>query len=144
MRRGEVAIKISHIIATVLEKNPIGQVYGTDVGIRLPNDNVRSPDVMFVRTEKLPGGKSPVGFGEVIPDLCVEVLSPRDSLRHVAQKIGEFLECGVPVVWLVDPERESVTVYRSLSQIEQHTAEDVITAEPVLPGFSCAVSRFFT
>jgi len=74
----------------------------------------------------------------------VEVLSPRDSLRHVAQKIGEFLECGVPVVWLVDPERESVTVYRSLSQIEQHTAEDVITAEPVLPGFSCAVSRFFT
>jgi Uma2 family endonuclease len=144
MRHGEVALKISHTIATFLENNPIGRVYGTDVGITFPNDNIRSPDVLFVRTEKLPGGKSPVGFGELIPDLCVEVLSPSDSVRHVAQKIGEFLECGVPIVWLVDPGRKSVTVYRSLSQIEQYQGDDVITAEPILPGFSCPVSRFFS
>jgi Uma2 family endonuclease len=143
-RHGKVALKISHIIATFLENNPIGEVCGTDVGFKLPNDNLRSPDVVFVRKEKLPDGEAPVGFGEFVPDLCVEVLSPSDSMRHVAQKIGEFLDCGVPLVWLVDPERKSVTVYRSLSRIEQYESDDVITAEPIIPGFSCPVSRFFS
>jgi Uma2 family endonuclease len=143
IRHSEIGAKIAYILATFLEKYPIGKVWGADVGIILPNSNLRSPDVTFVRIEKLPGGKSPIGFGEIIPDLAVEVLSPSDRLAQVGRKIGEFLECGVPIVWLVDPERETVTVYRSLSQTEQYGPADTITAEPVLPGFSCRVSRFF-
>ncbi len=65
------------------------------------------------------------------------------KISHIGRKIGEFLECGVVLLWLVDPRRETVTVYRSLSQTEQLDANDTITAEPVLPGFSCLVSRFF-
>ena len=97
----------------------------------------------FVRSEKLPGGKSPDSFGEFIPDLAVEVLYPYDSLKEVGRKIGEFLECSVPLVWLVDPAHQTVTVYRSLSDTAQYSAQDVITAEPALPGFSCPVSQFF-
>jgi len=41
------------------------------------------------------------------------------------------------------PTRETVTVYRSLTQTEQRNGGDTITAEPVLPGFSVKVSRFF-
>jgi len=78
-----------------------------------------------------------------VPDLAVEVLSPGDRPRHVANKIGEFLECGVPLVWVVDPKARTVTAYHSFSQIQQFTAEDMISAEPILPGFSCLVSRFF-
>ena len=143
MRHSEIAAKISYIIATFLEKSPIGKVYGADLGIILPNENLRSPDVTFVRNEKLPEGKSPEGFGEMVPDLIVEVLSPSESLTQVGRKIGEFLECGVPLVWLIDPATETVTVYRSLSQTEQLSAQDTINAEPILPGFSCPVSRFF-
>jgi Uma2 family endonuclease len=73
----------------------------------------------------------------------VEVLSPSDSLRQVAAKIGEFLDCGVPLVWLVDPARETVTVFRSLSDTKQLTGDDTIDAGTVLPGFSCRVARFF-
>jgi Uma2 family endonuclease len=64
-------------------------------------------------------------------------------MSFVGHKIGEFLECGVTIVWLVDPAERTVTVYRSLSNIQRFTSDDTITAEPVLPGFSCAVSRFF-
>ena len=142
-RHSEVAGKILHIIATFLEKSPIGKVYTPDIGIWLPDGNLRSPDVTFVRNEKLPEGKSPDTFGEVVPDLAVEVLSPNDSLRQVAAKIGEFLDCGVPLVWLVDPSRETVTVYRSLSDTIQLGREDTIEADSVLPGFSSAVARFF-
>src|SRR5438874_1594215 len=117
-RHAEIASKISHILATFLEKSPLGKVYGDNLGISFPNGNLRSPDVTFVRSGKLPGGKSPDSF-------------------------GEFLECGVPLVWLVDPKHETVTVYRSLSDTEQYSAQDIITAEPALPGFSCPVSQFF-
>ena len=143
VRHAEIATRIAYIIATFLERSPLGKIYGDNLGLYLPNGNLRSPDVTFVRSDKLPGGKSPDTFGEFIPDLAVEVLSPNDSLKEVGQKIGEFLECGVPLVWLVDPAHETVTVYRSLSDAEQYSAQDVITAEPALPGFSCPVSQFF-
>lgn len=143
LRHSEVAGKILHVIAAFLEASPIGKVYTPDVGIWLPNGNLRSPDVTFVRNEKLPDGKSPDTFGEVVPDLAVEVLSPHDSPRQVAAKIGEFLDCGVPLVWLVDPARRTVTEYRSLSDTTQLGGDDTITAEAVLPGFSASVARFF-
>jgi Uma2 family endonuclease len=139
----QVVAKIVHIIATFLDSHPIGVVCGDNLGINFPNGNLRSPDVTFVRNEKLPVGEPAEGFPSFIPDLAVEILSPHDSLRQVGQKIGEFLDCGVSLVWLVDPTRETVTVYRSLSQTEQLSPKDVITAEPILPGFSCQVSRFF-
>ena len=140
---GEIALKIAHIIATFLDDHPIGKVYGDNVGLILPTGNLRSPDAFFVRTEKLPNGKSPVTFGEFVLDLAVEVLSPGDSIRQVANKIGEFLECGVPLVWVVDPGTQTVTAYQSLTQIQQFTEQDTISAEPIMPGFTCLVSRFF-
>jgi len=142
-RHAEIVAKIVHIVATYLDDNPIGKVYGANTGVIFPNGNLRSPDVFFVRSEKLPGGKSPITFGELIPDFAVEVLSPGDRSGQVAQKIGECLEYGVPIVWLVDPKDQNVTVYRSLTQTQRFTSNDIIDAEPVLPGFSCMVSRFY-
>jgi len=99
--------------------------------------------VTYISLGKLPDGHSPETFGEVIPDLVVEILSPSDSLKELGKKIGEFLEHGVPLVWLVDPARQTVTVYRSLTETEQLSSKDMITAEPVLPGFSVPVRRLF-
>jgi Uma2 family endonuclease len=143
VRHSEVAGRILYVIATYLDESPIGKVLTPDVGIRLPNGNVRSPDVTFVRNDKLPDGQSPETFGEFVPDLAVDVLSPHDSMRQVAAKIGEFLECGVPLVWLVDPAQCTVTVYRSLSDATRLGLDDRIDAAGVLPGFSSPISAFF-
>jgi Uma2 family endonuclease len=143
MRHSEVAGNIFGLIWEFVQKNPIGKVYVGDVGIAFPNGNVRSPDVTYVSNAKLPGGLSPEAFGELIPDLAVEVLSPSDRLKELGRKIGEFLDNGVPIVWLVDPSRQTVTIYRSLTETQQLTSKDTLTAEPVLPGFSVSISRFF-
>ena len=143
MWHSEIGGRILRMLGQAVDRTQAGKVYQADVGIVLPNGNIRSPDVCFVRSEKLPGGESPEGFGEVIPDLVVEVLSPDDRMRQVADKIGEFLECGVPLVWLVDPKARTVTVYRSLSDTQRLTESATITADPVLPGFSAQVSEFF-
>ena len=143
MYHSEVSARIIHLIQQALDRSPIGKVYSSDVGIHLPDGNVRSPDVCFVRTEKLPAGKSPDSFGQMIPDLVVEVLSPSDIPRRIADKIGEYLGHGVPLVWLVNPEESTVTVYRSITDTRRLESTDVISGDPILPGFSCPVSRFF-
>jgi Uma2 family endonuclease len=142
MRHSKVGAHILYLIARFLEQNPLGEVYSSDVGIVLPNGNVRSPDACFIRQERLPA-ETPDTFGEVVPDLAVEVLSPGDRTRHVADKIGEYVEAGVPLIWLVDPRSRTVTVYRSLTDTERLDEGDTLTAEPILPGFGVKVAEFF-
>ena len=143
MRHSEIANRIGRILGGFVDTNRTGKVYGEGVGIVLPNGNLRSPDVTFVSLAKLPEGKSPESFGSLVPDLAVEVLSPADSMKEAGEKIGEYFENGVPLVWLVDPRQETVTVYRSLTDTRQLTSSDTITGDPVLPGFSSPISRFF-
>lgn len=142
-KHSEITIKIIYILATFLEDQPIGKIGAPDLGVWLSNGNLRSPDVTYVRNEKLPKEEDQYKFAEFLPDLAVEVLSPGDRPGFVLEKIGEFLENGVPIVWLVNPAHKTVTEYRSLSEIKQYTGDDVISAEPVLPGFSCSIARFF-
>ena len=141
-RHSAVGMRIGYLIQRYLDEHPIGEIAGADLGVVFENGDLRSPDLTFIRNEKIPEGDAKERFLEVVPDLVVEVLSPSDSMRFVGHKIGEFLECGVLIVWLVDP-KHTVTVYRSLSDTERYTSDDTITAEVVLPGFACAVSRFF-
>ena len=54
MRHAKVAGRILHLLATFLDDSPIGEVYSDGVGILFPTGNLRSPDVTFVRFEKLP------------------------------------------------------------------------------------------
>ena len=144
MRHSKIAGRILRLLGDAADKAGTGDVFSENVGIILPNSNIRSPDVCFVRRDKLPDGEPPDGFGEIVPDLVVEVLSPTDRIRQIADKIGEFLDCGVPLVWLVDPKSRTVTVYRSLTDTKLLRATDTIDAEPVLPGFSVQVSAFFS
>jgi Uma2 family endonuclease len=116
---------------------------GPDLGVWLSNGNLRSPDITFVRNEKLPKEEDQHKFAEFVPDLAVEVLSPSDRPGFVSEKIREFLANGVPIVWLVDPAQKTVTEYRSKSAVKLYSGNDIISAEPILPGFSCPVSRFF-
>ena len=79
----------------------------------------------------------------MVPDLVAEVLSPNDRKRDVADKIGESLDAGVPVVLLIDPRQKSVTIYRSLTSPYVLGVGDSLSFEDVLPGFTCRVGDIF-
>ena len=55
----------------------------------------------------------------------------------------EYLKRGVRVVWVVDPEDRTVTVYRQPGQGQLLEEDATVTGEDVLPGFSCRVAEFF-
>ena len=83
------------------------------------------------------------GFRPGAPDLAVEVMSPGDTKREVADKVAEWLEAGAAMVWVVDPKLRAVTVYRPFTDSVTLTAGDTLDGGDVVPGFQIAVSEIF-
>lgn len=77
------------------------------------------------------------------PLLAVEILSPGQSIPQLLEKTAFYLEAGVPLVWLVDPQERSVTVCRPDRLPEVCRGEDPLKDETLLPGFSVSVREIF-
>jgi Uma2 family endonuclease len=105
-------------------------------------DTVRSPDVAFVRADRIPSG-GVRAFFRGAPDLAVEVISPSDRASEVLAKAREWLQSGCTAVWVVDPETKTVSVYSHGPQTLFLSAEDTLVCEGLLPGFRMLVSRLF-
>ena len=104
---------------------------------------VRSPDVSFVRSERLPGGKIPDTFGDMAPDLAVEIVSPFDRLMEVEDKVELYLNNGTTLVWVINPRSRRATIYRTGQRPRVLQATDALDGEEVLPGFSCVLQTIF-
>lgn len=117
-----------------------GAVFGPDSGFVLARgpDTVRAPDVSYIQSARLPQ-PIPVGFGDLAPDLVVEVRSPSDRTGALLAKVSEYLTAGSQLVWVVDPARSTVTVYRADGSVQELGADATLTGEALLPGFSVTV-----
>ena len=136
-RHSVVALTLGSRLLAFVTQHKLGHVCGADAGFRLPGGNVRSPDVSFIAAGRFPDDKVPDDWGSVAPDLAVEVLSPRDRPRYLLDKVGEYLESGVRLVWVIDPKRARAVVYRSLTDVRELGPDDLLQGEEVLPGFGC-------
>lgn len=120
-----------------------GWVTSNDTGVVLERgpDTLRGPDVAFWSIARQP--TVPDGYFDIPPDLAVEVLSPGDRRGDVRAKIKDYLFYGVKLVWLVDPEARTVTVYSGALRGTEYDESDTIDGGDVLPGFSCKVAELF-
>lgn len=103
----------------------------------------RQPDVSFVSVAKMP---VPLRQADLpfAPDIAVEVASTNDSLYEIEEKIIEYQEAGVGLVWIVRPVLKLVEVHR-LGQTKPTLLgiDDELDGESVLPGFKLAVKALF-
>jgi Uma2 family endonuclease len=139
-RHGFCCSKVARRLGNHVEDNRLGTVTCNDTGFiseRNP-DTVRGPDVSFWSRERL--SEVPEGYTPIPPDLAVEVVSPSDHYSKVQTKVRHYLTRGVRVVWVVDPDDRSVTLYRSRRQVTILEEGDTLSGEDVLPGFSCPVA----
>jgi Uma2 family endonuclease len=83
------------------------------------------------------------GFLPNAQNLAVEVISPGDLAHEVLEKIQEYLQAGVSLIWVIDPEIRIVQVYRRSGNHGQLSEADEIGGEEAVPGFHCRVSEFF-
>ncbi|MDQ3693598.1 MAG: Uma2 family endonuclease [Chloroflexota bacterium] len=125
--------------------NGLGLVYGADTGFILAEDplQLRLPDVGYVSYERLPADFDDGGYPRVAPDLAVEVLSPSDRSVPVLAKVMTWLEAGTALVWLVDPEAETVTVFGSAASPRVVTIDQTLDGGDVLPGLMLPVRDIF-
>lgn len=140
-RHGVIAVKLSARLLAHAEQNRLGDVFDSSTGFRLPGGNVRCPDVSFVARGRFEGGQVPQGFSPVPPDLAVEILSPDDRSRELLDKVGEYLDAGVRLVWVIDPRTRSATLYRSPAEVRTIGADEQLSGEDVVPGFRCPLSE---
>lgn len=120
-------------------------MFAQDTGFRIARypDTVRGPDVAFVardRASRIPER----GYADLAPDLVAEILSPGDAAADVLAKVADWLAAGTRLVWLVDPERSLVHVYRPDGSLTVLRKEDSLDGESVLPGFRCPVGSIFS
>jgi Uma2 family endonuclease len=132
---------LTHFLIGFLRQNPIGHAL-VEARYRLPGDdqNDRIPDLSFISQNK--GALVKEGPAPYMPDLAVEVQSPGQSDRLMADKAAYYLANGSRMVWLVYPDRRLVEV---LTADDRHLLTDTaaIDGGAVLPGFSLAVSEIF-
>ncbi|MBI4312000.1 MAG: Uma2 family endonuclease [Chloroflexi bacterium] len=141
---GDVANMLGYLLRGYVLQHRPGYVFAAETGFRLHRnpDTVLAPDAAFVARERLPDGP-PVGYVELAPDLAAEVVSPSDTAAKVHDKVEDWLEAGVKLVWVVYPERRSVAAYRSLDDVRILREGDTLAGEPALPGFRCPVRELF-
>jgi Uma2 family endonuclease len=141
-RHGEITARLTIALGSYVATRHLGRVVAGDAGFKLQSspDTVRGADIAFVSWERMPQ-QSPVGFPATGPDLVVEVLSPEDRAGEVLAKVGDWLEAGARLVWVIDPGRRIARVYRHDSTESAVTADGQLDGEDVLPGFSCPLAE---
>jgi Uma2 family endonuclease len=134
---------IYHLNALVVPGN-LG-VVGGEGGFILERgpDTVRAPDVVFVRTERVPQGEAARHFVELAPDLAIEVRSPSESLNDLRQKADEYLAAGSRMVWIFDPLPQIVIVKTPDGGERTLNRDDELDGGEVLPGFTLRLSQIF-
>jgi len=144
MDHGAVAIRIGRLLDEFVEKNDLGQVFAGETGYKVESqpDLVRAPDASFIRKDRLSGGL-PGAYFPGVPDLAVEVVSPDDTKREVAEKVNMWLAHGTVSCWVVDPKLMTIVVHRAGREPIRLTMQDRLEDEPALAGFVLEVARVF-
>jgi Uma2 family endonuclease len=143
-KHGMIELNIASELRAFVRRYKLGWVMTGEVGIytRYNPDRVRGADVLFISTERAPGGPQQ-GFMTIAPELVVEVLSPTDRWRELQEKIAEYFAVGVEWVWVVVPTSRTVLVYRSSTDAEQLGEGETLQGEGILAGFTLSVAEIF-
>src|SRR5262249_11745199 len=143
-RHGKLCVNVVIIMGTFARDHDLGRVLGNDSGViteRAP-DTVRGADIAFYSYARLPRGPLPKGYAPTSPEIIFEVLSPGDRSPKVLAKVAEYLEANVLVVCVLDPQTQTLTVYRSEQPPQVLGADEELTLPELHPDFRVVVRMF--
>lgn len=144
-RHGKICGRIIAYLVAHCDANDLGHVLGNDSGVVTEQgpDTVRGPDVVFIGYAKLPRDADLDDYVEIPPDAVFEVRSPSDRWTEVLRKVAEYLQLGVPAVYVFDPEPERIHCYFPDEPERILTITDELAGVGPLAGFRFPVAKFF-
>jgi Uma2 family endonuclease len=118
------------------DTNGMGLAFDSSTGFKLPNGADRSPDASWVRRERLETlNPDPAKFLPMAPDFVAELRSATDNLEKLQQKMQEYVDNGMRLGWLIDPQNQRVEIYRLGQDVEVLQSPTSLSGEDILPGF---------
>jgi Uma2 family endonuclease len=126
------------------EQTQLGQVFSSSTIFQLPSDAKRSPDVAWVAQARwlslTPEQREK--FPPIAPDFVIELRSKTDDLATLQAKMREYLDNGVRLGWLLNPQDQQVEIYQAGSAAKTLGLPAQLSGEDVLPGFVLNLSQF--
>ena len=146
-RHADISLQVLLALHSFATRHQLGKVRN-DVGflLRANPDRVVAPDVGFIASGRLPGGRDIDKHFPVAPSLAVEVVSPNDDAHAVADKVAEYLDAGSARVWVINPAMRTVDVHRPGAAPVTRGQESVLASEDAgfeAGGFELAVGWLF-
>jgi Uma2 family endonuclease len=126
-----------------VEREDLGVVLGPDGALRILPQRMRIPDVSFLGWHHFPERRLPSErVFSVVPDLAIEILSAGNTPEEMRNKVNEYLDAGVQMIWIIDPSNRTAAVHTR--QGSQLLGEDnSLDGGQVLPGFRCVLRELF-
>ena len=137
----EISSRLIAFLFAWVNPRRLGRVFDSAGGFIMPDTNVKAPDVSFVRAARL--RQSPRYFGQLVPDLVVEIKSQSDRLKPIETKVLKFVELGAIVGIAIDPDAETVKIYRSADEPQILQNGDILTLPELFPGWELPVSELW-
>jgi Uma2 family endonuclease len=144
-RHGQICGQIYYLVRGYVDLHDLGHVLCNDSGVITERDpdTVRGADIAFYSFKKVPKGPIQRGYLDVPPDLVFEVRSTDDRWVDILTKVNEYLQAGVGMVVVLDPEPRTAHVFRSDQAPRELGPDDELTFPDLLGEFRVAVRRFF-
>lgn len=140
-RHSGICSRLNRKLGNYVEANKLGETY-PEANFQI-GDRERIPDLAFVSAARIPSEGEPETKWPMPPDLAIEITSPNDFYEKVYAKAMEYLAAGVRQVWLVSPENQTITVFRSPTNIIAFPPESELVIEDLFPGFRCPLNEIF-
>ncbi len=100
-------------------------------------EQIRRPDISL-RTDKQ------IWDGDYsLAEFAIEIISPTDNFNRVFDKVDEYFEAGMKVLWHIIPEQKTVQVFYSPRLMTVMTDDEEVSAAPVAPDFKMTVNEIF-
>ncbi len=115
----------------------LGKVFSSSTIFTLPNGGRRSPDVAWIANERWEAltPEEQEKFALICPDFVIELRSRTDSLSQLQKKMQEYINSGLRLGWLINPQNQQVEIYRQNQAMEIVELPTTLSGEEVLPGF---------
>jgi len=122
----------------------LGYTFSSSTIFKLPNGSDRSPDAAWIKKERwealTPEQKRK--FPPIAPDFVIELRSATDDLKTLRQKMQEYIDAGVKMGWLINPQQQQVEIYRLGKDVELRNLPTELLGEEILPGFSLSLDCY--
>ncbi|MCU0525561.1 MAG: Uma2 family endonuclease [Elainella sp. Prado103] len=125
-------------------KTKLGKVFSSSTMFNLPNGGNRSPDAAWIELSRWQAltPEQRQKFPPIAPDFVIELRSRTDHLATLQEKMQEYLDSGVQLAWLFNPQDQQVEIYRQGQVKEMRALPTQLSGEAVLPGFELQVEQF--